>query len=173
MPAAAVGPEGALITDGRAPEIREYDVEGRLRRILRVDEVQRAVTPEMIQARIDYAYTLGPAATGISNGVWERRYAETPIPDVLPAFESLLVDEMGWLWAEVYGWDPTKPNEWMVFDPEGRAHGIVATPVGLEVRWIGEDRILGVSKDEFGVEYVRQHALKRGLTTAVGGSLTN
>ena len=44
-PAAAVGPGGALITDGRASEIREYDVSGQLRRIFRVDELHRPGHP--------------------------------------------------------------------------------------------------------------------------------
>lgn len=157
-PAAAVGSKGALITDGRASEVREYDVAGRLRRIFRVEELDRPVTREMIEVRIDAVTAAYPR---IQREQLARDYAGVPIPDTLPAFRSLRVDDMGWLWAEVYGWDPAQPREWMVFDPEGRAHGIVETPPGLNIQWIGVDRILGVWLDEFGVEYVRGHSLRR------------
>lgn len=117
------------------------------------------VTQEMIEVRINAMV----ATYELSRDVVARDYAEVPVPDSLPAFQSLRVDEMGWLWAEVYGWDPAQPKKWMVFDPEGQAHGIVNTPPGLDLRWIGESRILGVWLDEFGVEYVKQHKLRKGV----------
>ena len=83
------------------------------------------------------------------------------IPDTLPAFQALQVDEVGWLWAEVYDFDSSRPREWVVFDPEGRAHATVQTPPGLEVQWIGRDAVLGVWRDEFEVEYVHRHRLIR------------
>ena len=86
-----------------------------------------------------------------------------PIPVTLPAFQSLQIDEVGWLWAEVYEWDPVQPREWMVFDPEGRAHGTIRTPAGLEVHRIGDDFILGVWLDELRVEHVRRYTLRRGV----------
>lgn len=91
-----------------------------------------------------------------------------PIPEHLPAFGSLLVDEKGWLWAEVYGWDPDQPKEWMIFDPNGEARGIVHTPPGLRLVGVGEDYVLGVWLDEFDAEYVRRHRLRRDATTAGG-----
>ena len=84
------------------------------------------------------------------------------IPETLPAFRSLKVDAMGWLWAEVYEWDPTLPPEWMVFDLDGRARGTLTTPKGLVVESIGADYILGVWIDDLGIEFVRRYALKRG-----------
>jgi len=78
---------------------------------------------------------------------------------------------MGWLWAEVYGFDPTRPRDWVVFDPGGRARGTVRTPPGLEVHWIGRDAILGVWQDERDVEYVHRHRLTRGAPPgdSIGG----
>ena len=88
--------------------------------------------------------------------------AELPIRDTLPAIQSLLVDSRGWLWAEAFDLDSAQPKEWMVFDPEGEAQGVVWTPPGLEVESIGEDFILGVWLDEFDVEYIRLYRLNRG-----------
>ncbi len=156
---ATVGPNEAWISDGRAPEIRGFDIQGRLRRIFRVDQVGRPVSEALIQSSIGQQYALMPESRA---GLWEDLYAGAPIPHTLPPFQSLRIDERGWLWAERNPWDPAQPTEWLVFDLEGRARGTIRTPPGLDVRWIGEDRILGVWKDDLGVEFVRQHGLRRG-----------
>ncbi len=160
-PRAAVGKTRAFATDGRSPEIREYGVDGRLRRILRIDEKRRPVTKSIV-AQIPVDNFRG----------WESRKLITaiPEPDSLPVFDALMVDDVGWLWAEVYGWDPAAPKEWIVFDPEGRARGSVDTPPGLELGQtlrgvelgeIGRDFILGLWRDAYDVEHVRRYALHR------------
>jgi hypothetical protein len=126
-PSVAAAHDGVLITDGRTAAIRDYDLAGRVRRVLRIDEPARPVTRDMIEASFD----LEVAASGPSlMGRLAREYAELPIPDTMPVFASLEVDEMGWLWAELYGWNPAESKEWMVFDllrpgrtgPRDRAH---------------------------------------------------
>ncbi len=161
QPRAAVTKTGAFITDGRSPEIREYDVDGRLRRILRIDERRRSVTKSIV-AQVPVDNFRG----------WESRKLITaiPEPDSLPVFDALMVDDVGWLWAEVYGWNPSAPKEWIVFDPKGRARGSVRTPPGLELGQtlggvelgeIGRDFILGLWRDSYRVEHVRRYALRR------------
>ena len=153
---------GAFVTLDDRAEIREYDTDWELRRVLRIDGPGRPVSQEMIDAFIDLerARVRGRYAA-MSRASWHRVYQVMGIPDTLPAFQALQLDELGWLWAGVYDFDPARPREWVVFDEEGRAHGTVRTPPGLEVQWIGRDAILGVWKDEFGVEYVHRHRLTR------------
>ncbi len=155
---AAVIDRGVFITRGVTAEILEYDVEAMLRRIFRVKEFGRPVTRDMIEAMIDLEVERVPIWP---RRRWERAYRQMPIPDTLPAFQALQLDELGWLWAEVYDFDPRRPRQWVVFDAEGRAHGTVEIPVGLEVHWIGRDAILGVWRDEFDVEYVHRYRLDR------------
>jgi hypothetical protein len=93
----------------------------------------------------------------------ERVFGKMTIPETLPAFRSLKVDAMGWLWAELYEWDPTLPPKWMVFDLDGRARGTLTTPKGLVVESIGADYILGIWIDDLGIEFVRRYALNRGV----------
>jgi hypothetical protein len=163
--AAATTVEGALITRGRPAEILEYDTEGRLRRVFRVEDFGRPVTQEMIDAIIDLEISRRPARyRPRPRRSWYRVYDDIGIPDTLPAFQGLLVDELGWLWAEVYDFDPRRPTEWVVFDPEGRAHGTVQTPPGLDIQWIGQDVLIGVWRDEFDVEYVHRHRVTRSAT---------
>jgi hypothetical protein len=83
------------------------------------------------------------------------------LPEVVPAFQDLRVDHLGWYWANLFQPDEGGPSEWLVFDPEGRAQGIIELPRELEVHDIGEDYILGRWTDQLGVEYVRRHALDR------------
>lgn len=79
----------------------------------------------------------------------------------MPAFVSLHVDDVGWIWAQLHDWDTRLPARWMVFDADGRARGTVSLPAGLTVHDIRERYILGVRVDELGVEYVQRHALDR------------
>lgn len=146
-PSAAVTRNGALVTDGALPEIKEYDIEGQLTRIIRVDEPRRRIMNTDIQRYVE--------VTG------KPTYPEIPIPELMPAFESLLVDDEGWLWAKVYEWDPARRPEWVGFDPDGQAHGSIRMPVGFRVQQIAGDFVLGVWTNELDVEYVRRYRVDR------------
>lgn len=76
------------------------------------------------------------------------------IPDVRPAFESLVVDDLGYLWVaqmsatqqDVSFRDVT----FDVFDPEGRFPGVVEVDVGrYPPPRITGDHLVGVMRDEF------------------------
>ncbi len=158
---AVVAPGRALITDGASFEVREYDHGGNLKRVFRVDESPGAVTPGLVDR---HAELTASEPRYVEN--MRERYAEMPIPEVLPAFEDLLIDQLGWLWARVYELDSAKAQRWMVFDAEGQARGSVETPIGLDVQAIGADYVLGVWVDDLGVEYVRRHRLERNNSPA-------
>jgi hypothetical protein len=157
-PSATVTRSSALVSDGENPEIREYAMDGELRRIIRVPGFRRPVTHEVEEGVIRYLMT---------RNRWSREDAqwwfnEMPTPDTLPAFRSLQVDEAGWIWAEVFHWDMTRQSgDWMIFDPEGRAQGILSAPVDLQIQRIGEDFLLGVWWDDWGIEHVRKYSLTR------------
>jgi hypothetical protein len=147
MPSAAIKHDGALVTRGALPEIREYDLEGRLQRIVRIDERPREITTTDIQRYVE--------VTG------KPLDPDIPVPDVLPTFESLLVDDEGWLWAKVYEFDPVRRPAWVVFDASGRAHGSIETPVSLQIHQIANDFMLGVWTDELDVQHVRRYRVNR------------
>lgn len=94
----------------------------------------------------------------------ERFLADAPYPETMPALDALIMDAEGMLWVRDYA-TPTereeRPQSWSVFDGDGRWLGTVETPVGLEVREIGSDYILGVWKDGFEVEHVRMHRIAK------------
>ena len=89
-----------------------------------------------------------------------RLYRQNLQARIMPVFSRLMVDETGWLWAELYRFDVRAPVRWLVFAPNGEGHGSVDMPPDLEVWQIGRDFVLGVWQDEHEVEYVRRHALR-------------
>lgn len=166
-PSAAVHAQGALIALGPSAEILDYGTDGRLRRILRVEEPCAPTTPAMVWsfAEKQEAEGRGAAAT------WMRRYDPMPIPDSLPIIQDLVVDDLGWIWAQRFDWRDDAPGKWIVFDPDGHARGSVLTPPGLRVHQIGADFVLGVARDELEAEVVVAYRLTRSgqESTAEGG----
>jgi hypothetical protein len=156
-PSAAVGLEGVFVTGGDAPDVRAFDNSGRLIRIFRVAESARRVTPEDIAGAID---SLVSRFTTLRSEA-RRVYARMNIPSHWPAFQSVRVDRLGWIWAELYRPPHHLTPRWMVFDSSGVARGTVDLPPQLEVHDIGPDYVLGRWLDDLGVEYVRRYRLDR------------
>lgn len=155
LPSAAVGDNMVFLTPGEDPEVRAYDSSGQLRRIQRIAEPTHAVSEADLRAYVDHK------AEGAGDPVPVRaRYSEMPYGSVMPAFRSLVVDDVGWLWAETFHIDEEVHN-WVVFDTAGVARGLVRTPRGLKVRQIGSDFVLGVQRDQYGVERVALFSLTR------------
>jgi hypothetical protein len=147
----AAGRDGPVVEGDPRFELRQFDAGGRLTAIFRVAAAARE-TPREALDRYLQRY---------SDPDDMRRVYDRMLPDVLPAFESLRVDRLGWLWAELFRPADGDASQWLVFDPEGRAQGVVELPGELAVHEIGEDYVLGRWIDELGVEYVRRHTLDR------------
>ena len=98
---------------------------------------------------------------------WRDRFeaflASDLAPATLPPFKSLELQEGGRVWMEAYdpGREADGPSRWIVADSAGRGGlvGIVELPPGFEPYDIGADYVLGVWRDEFGIEYVRVYDL--------------
>lgn len=142
------------IGDQAAYEIKIYATDGSLVRLVRRDgDPEKPTRAE----QDDY---------------WERRYADRPadqranslreakamdLVDAYPAFSRILADGVGDLWIQER-WSTV----WTVFDADGRVRGLVEVPSGLRVFEIGEDYLLGMARDDLGVEYVQLWSLSRG-----------
>lgn len=85
------------------------------------------------------------------------------VPETSPAYGRLLVDSEGGLWVSDYSSFPVEPTGWRVFDPEGRLLGPVTVPERFHVHQIGEDWVLGIWRDDLGVEYARIYGLDKRL----------
>jgi hypothetical protein len=92
---------------------------------------------------------------------FEQGWAAVPKPKRFPFWGTASVDNTGNLWVS----DPQRPqripNGWSVFDRNGRRIARVTMPAGFTPREIGSDYVLGVTRDEFDVEYVHMYALSK------------
>ena len=146
----------------RGPKILEYDLSGRLRRVIRLAEAVVAPSPGDIDKLVEFQFDPNdPPDTSRErrSDITARAYREMSLPKILPVFSRLLVDEVGWRWAELHRFDIRHLVRWLVFGPNGEGLGSVDMPPNLDVYQIGRDFVLGVWEDELDVAYVRRHAL--------------
>ena len=147
-------------------EIKAFHADGTLERIVRRDLVRRVPTQADIEADIEKRlpiYGLSEAEANAVRAEAMSRYEGVPVADHLPAFGSIMADEVSHLWIEEYE-SPTDDfpmRLWTVFDPEGRVLGFFETPKDWRIHEIGEDYILVGVQDELGVETVQVWPLER------------
>ena len=58
-------------------------------------------------------------------------------------------------------WKVANAVDWVVLDAAGRRVARVRTPPGLFVLEIGEDYVIGVVREDMGIESVRMYTLHR------------
>jgi hypothetical protein len=155
-PQGAVRSAGPILTSGAQHEILVFDTAGRLASKLQVPRRRRPASRQEYDRYMQFLVEHRGFST-----VSPQIIAAMPLPDSMPAFSGLKVDDRGWIWAELYGWDTRLPAVWMVFDTAGRARGTVEVPAGLHVHDIRGGFIVGVVRDSLQVEHVRRHRLHR------------
>lgn len=100
------------------------------------------------------------------------RFQNAPTPERLSVWWDFLVDELGFVWVRPYevlqhanelgGWRGAGPGgEWLVLGPDGSFLATVEVPTDLEPAQITVDAVVGISRDDLGVESVRVHPLSR------------
>ena len=148
-------------------EITAFARDGTVARIVRREHESRAPTRAEIEAYIEEQVYYPPESlTSEIEEEQERerqRYRDYPVGERIPAYASIIVDELDHLWVEEYEVPGSRrPGVlWTVFDPEGRVLGYVETPERLVIHEIGEDYILGHIYDELHVEHVQLWPLER------------
>jgi hypothetical protein len=86
---------------------------------------------------------------------------EAERPPTRPAYGEFLVDQEDHLWVAAYDVIGRPAPAWYVFAPDGRWLGTVVMPARFRLLQVGDSWVLGVSRDELDVEYVRLYALQR------------
>ena len=165
------------VAETLTPEVRVYDGAGGLARTINW-EPERIWSPEEAFGR----------AVEVAEGDREqpvlRRDASFPSdwpqhtspPDSVPVFSDFMVDDEGFFWIRPYlperdalalGGRPggtlrtTSGGEWRVLSPEGEEVGRVDVPDGFEPYQISFDEVVGVYRNELGVEFVHVYHLDR------------
>ena len=141
--------------------------DGSIRELIDVPGTETHVTPmgEGQGAVGEYLFGKGPRFAVSDGGLAVVDTART-----LPALKSIHLDAAGNLWVEPHSRHGAEVPPFQVYAPDGTWLGIVAVPPGLQLEnrvglptgfEIGGDYILGVWRDELGVEYVRVYGLTK------------
>lgn len=155
----AVGDEGFIVglADSLAYDV--YDPEGNLTRRVRVRGHDLSVSADEIDQEL--RARLGPDPDPFSVALHEA----LPRPRTRAAYETLLVDAGGHVWAGVQPtWTERRERaarDWNVFTPEGEWLGAVTLPRGFTPFEIGVDHVLGARFDEMDVEHVQVLGIRK------------
>ena len=156
------GAEVIVVGNTRTFDIRTYDAQGRLVRIVRRPSALREVDAGDRRGWIDAQ--LSAVADPTVRSRRRRQYEQMAFPSTLPTFESLVLGKDGVLWVEEFNpaGSPSDESHWSVYDQRGHRLGQVAMPPLFRPFEIGQDYVLGVWKDDVGIEYVQLYDVTSG-----------
>ena len=154
----------AAVAQNDSYEIRGFDLDGTLRKVVRRDHEPVAPTAAHVDAYIEDQVAGGPEEERTERRAELREsLRDRYFPETHPAYAAAMSDLADHLWVREYSLPGEgHPNPvWTVFDPEGQVLGFTETPAGLSIFEIGEGYILGLARDDLGVEYVQLWSLER------------
>jgi hypothetical protein len=131
--------------------IHIYDQSNQLLTVIIQAVTEREVTDEDYWAAADdevFADLTMPGARASARRVLE----ELPRPVTWPRYLGFRLDRRGHLWVRESVEMGGEADLWSMFDLEGRVAARLKVPEGFEILDIRETRILGLIKDEMGVE---------------------
>lgn len=125
----------------------------------RVDTLRRdvPVTPLTPARRAYFIDSLVRPLPPERGAVVRERYAGAPVHREMPYFEALIVEDDARLWLARPQAQGAVTRQWDVLDTQGRLLRSVLLPAALRVTQVAHGRVVGVSRDEDGVEYVEVH----------------
>lgn len=148
--AVPTGRGGLVIGTADAVEYSRVDARtGRVELIARILGVSLEVSRE--EAEREKQVRLGPRASPRVREI----FAGISAPDEKPAYQQMLVDAEGNVWAgEFLGFvRRDEPQDWYVWDSSGIWLGVVETPARFELMRVGAGEVFGVRRDLNDVEH--------------------
>ncbi|GIW51409.1 MAG: hypothetical protein KatS3mg081_0764 [Gemmatimonadales bacterium] len=139
-------------------EIRQLDLRGKLLRLIRRLREPVQVTEQDIRREREERLA---TESGAARQAVARALDAMPKPAVFPAYGLIRAGEDGGIWVQDYPARPAAEIAWAVFDSTGALRAEVKLPWRFDPQDIGRDFVLGVWRDEDGVEYVRLYRLFR------------
>lgn len=147
-------------------ELHQFDGEGNPLRIIRADRDPLRVTEEDVERLNEQARRSIADAPIPEDRKQEAldRLLSGPVADSIPVFGSVDVTVDGGAWIGRTGRPPAHDEEWVpeydVFGPGGRWQGLVRGVLGVIPQEIGTDYLLGLRRDDLGVEHVELYELR-------------
>jgi 6-bladed beta-propeller protein len=148
-------------------DIAVYRADGTLERRVRRPWTRVAVEDADVERYLATVRAQGRLPTGQRES--ERITRGLQIADTMPAHGKILIDPDENIWVQAYRstdahWITGRekhalPRGWSVFDSSGVWLGELETPAGLDVREVGRDYVVGITRDDDEVERVAVHSL--------------
>ena len=127
------------------------------------------------EAALEQVIDVATSRLSADRGFFTReRLQAAPVPDELSVFWDFLPDPEGFLWVQPYqplahafalGATPRggvgNGGAWRVLTADGRYAGSIEVPDGLELTQITRTSVVGIRRDELGVESVHVHRVRR------------
>lgn len=159
--AATASPDGRMaVTTGRSYEFTTYGPTGAPERIVRLAEEPPARTDAHLETWVRGSTGGREPMDDTQVEAALRRYREMPLPDRLPAWNSLLIADSGEIWARRFSVRGAETVARDVFAADGRFLGQVVGPASFRIQHIGDGRLTVISTDDLGVERVEVYELR-------------
>jgi hypothetical protein len=148
----AVSDERIALAETDTFEIRLYGEDGVPREIVRQRRLPVPVTAEEVN-RFNEA-KLAEVDDERSRQHYREMYDLMPQHETFPALASIRLDRAGNLWVKEFVRPGATAAIWQVFDGEGRITAQLTLPADFELLDIGGDYVIGLTRDELGIERV-------------------
>jgi hypothetical protein len=156
----AIGADRIYVGDNDTTFISAFTLDGKPQGTITVAEKAVPVTAQALDAyRKATLDAIGNNAQ--RRAQFERGSNEVPKPKRFPYWGTALVDKAGNLWVSAPMTGYSSPLEWSVFNRAGRRIASITMPAGFTPKDIGADYVLGVARDDNGVESVRKYSLAK------------
>lgn len=160
-PTATASPEGwVAVAAGRSYEFSLYGPAGDLERVVRLAEEPPVRTIAHLEAWVRGSAGGRESPDDAEVEAAMRGYEEMPMPERLPAWNTLLIADSGETWARRFAIPGAETVRWDVFGVDGSHLGQVRGPSTLRIQHIGDGKLTVISSDKLGVERVEVYALR-------------
>lgn len=141
---------GAIhLGNDRTGEVRTYDSDGRLLRIVRTGFQTGPVTRTALEAyRTRYLEGVDEARLPEER----RRLEELPVAEAMPVLDGLFADLHGRVWLRVFDPESGESRRWIVLGPNDLPAGQLDLPARFQPVDAGEDYALFNTRDDLDVE---------------------
>lgn len=150
-----------------SPEIRVYEADGRVIRLIRSATPAEVVTAEHRAQREKEtsAFLDRQRASEQLKAEWRKNREGARYAEVFPYYERLMVASDGGLWAERARRTQDEGRRYIVFDSAGRAVASVHSPDRVRPYYVGPEVIIGLWRDADEVNHIRVYSVKTGNTS--------